>query len=107
VPNAKTGHTVIQPEGRGILPFYYIKPETHNWRDGGHCENLRDEVYRMQNILRIFEVGSPSWRCRSRTLLHLGHLGWCMLSWRREDAIKKPPGCTQSALESDQPQRCC
>lgn len=43
----------------------------------------------MQNILRTFEVGSPPRRCRSSTLLHLGHLGLCMLSWRKEDVIGK------------------
>lgn len=42
IPNARTGRTVIHTEGRGILPSYYIEPETHNRRDGGHGKNLRD-----------------------------------------------------------------
>lgn len=41
----------------------------------------------MQDILRIFEVGNPPWRCRSSTLLHLGHRGRCMLNRRKEDVI--------------------
>lgn len=43
----------------------------------------------MQDILGIFEIGNPPWRCRSCTLLHLGHLGQCMLNWRKEDVIGK------------------
>lgn len=43
----------------------------------------------MQDILRLFEVGNPPWRCRSCALLHLGHLGLCMLGRWKEDAIRK------------------
>lgn len=47
VPNVRTGHTIIQPEWGRILPSYYVEPEAYNWRDGGHCKNLGDEVDRM------------------------------------------------------------
>lgn len=107
VPNARTGRTVIHTEGRGILPSYYIKPETHNRRDGGHGKNLRDEVDGMQNVLRIFEVGNPPWRCRSCTLLHLGHLGRCMLNWQKENVMRKEASWLyRSTLRSDQLQSC-